>query len=76
MSIESIGKAEAFLFIGFIFFLAIVIVSGIILHDINKSGCKSDSNIKNAHKFTAWLVGISSAAAGISLLIFIFILVA
>ena len=56
------------LVVAFIFSLAVVILTGRILDDINKSGSKSDARIQNAHKWAAWAVGISSAAAGISLI--------
>lgn len=64
-------KSKVYLIIGFIIFLAIVIISGRILNEINLSGCKSDSHIKIAHTWTAWVVGISSTAAGILLILFI-----
>jgi hypothetical protein len=68
-----IFKTEFYLIISFIVFLVMVIISGRILNEINKSSC-TDPNIKTAHKWTAWAVGISSAAAGISLIAFIAIL--
>ena len=65
------------LVIAFIIFMALVIISGRILYDINKSSCRnSDSHIQDAHKWTAWTVGLSSAGAGLALIGIILIIVA
>ena len=63
-----IYKLEFYLIAVFIVFLIIVIVSGRILNKINDSSCKSNSDIKVAHRWAAWAVGISATAAGLSLL--------
>lgn len=63
-------KTQIYSFISFIIFLIIVIISGRILNKINESNC-TDPNIKDAHKWAAWTVGLSATAAGISLIIFI-----
>lgn len=64
--------------IAFIIFLALVILTGRILYDINQSStnCKnSDPHIQNAHAWAAWGVGISSAGAGLALIGFILVIV-
>jgi len=68
-----LGKIEVYLFMMFIVFLIIVIVSGRILNEINLSK-SSDSHIKIAHRWAAWSVGISATAAGLSLIAFIALL--
>lgn len=65
------------LIIALIIFLVLVIVSGRILNEINKSSCHtSDANIQIAHKWAAWAVGISSVAAGLVVIGIILIIVA
>ena len=64
-------KTEVYLIFSFIIFLIIVIVSGRILNEINLSKCNTDKNIKIAHKWATWAVGISAAMAGLSLIAFI-----
>ncbi|XWV25471.1 putative ORFan [Tupanvirus deep ocean] len=64
-------KSKVYLIIGFVIFLVIVIISGRILNEINLSSCTSDSHIKIAHSWAAWVVGISSTVAGILLILFI-----
>lgn len=67
----SMIKTQIYLAIAFIIFLVIIIISGRILDDINKSSCGADPRIANAHKWAAWVVGLASAAAAITLIIFI-----
>lgn len=66
-------KLQINLFITFVVFLAIVVMVGRILNQINLSGVKSNSNIESAHRWAAWGVGLSSAGAGLSLLGFVLI---
>lgn len=69
-------NVSIYLIIAFILFLAIVIVSGRILNEINltSSSCRSDSHIQSAHKWAAWTVGISATGAGLALLALIVII--
>ena len=65
------------LIIAFIIFLVLVIISGRILNEINKSKCHtSDANIQIAHKWAAWAVGISTAGLALVLIGIILIIVA
>jgi hypothetical protein len=69
-------KIGIVLVISFIVSLTIVIISGRILDDINKSGQKtSNTYIANAHKWAAWTVGISSALTGLTLIAFILLII-
>jgi uncharacterized BrkB/YihY/UPF0761 family membrane protein len=70
-AVPGLGKIEIFLVVGFILFLIVLIISGRILNEINKSSCKSDSNIKDAHKWAAWTVGISVVGVFITLVVLI-----
>jgi uncharacterized membrane protein len=51
--------------------ISVIIVSSYILSDINgtTTTCAEDENIKAAHKKTAWVVGLSSAALGMMVLL-------
>ena len=69
----TIVKTEIYLAVCIIIFLVIVILSGVILYEINKSGCK-DSHIVEAHKWAAWAVGLSSVGAGLAIIAFIAII--
>jgi ABC-type cobalamin transport system permease subunit len=70
---EGVAKTQVSLFIAFVIFLVVVIISGRILNELNltTSSCKSDNHIKDAHKWAAWAVGISSTGAGLCLIGFI-----
>ena len=63
--------------IAFIIFLILVIISGRILYDINKSSCKNtDAHLQDAHSWTAWTVGLASFGAGLTLIGIILIILA
>lgn len=64
-------KVQVYLFIAFVIFLVLVIISGRILDDINNAQCQSDANLKNASQWTKWFLGISVAAMGLALIAFI-----
>jgi len=74
--VEGRLKIGAVLLISSIISLILVIISGKILDDINKSGQKSaNTYIQNAHKWAAWTVGISSTLTGLTLIAFILLMV-
>lgn len=54
----------------FIVVLTVVIISGRILGQINKSAsnCRTDENIENAKNLTGWIVALSSTTAALILL--------
>ena len=60
--IGAVIKFEVALFVFAVIFLVVLIISGRILAQINKSSCNSDSNIRDAHKWTAWVVALMSIA--------------
>lgn len=70
---ESAFKTQAYLFIAFILFLVITIVTGHILNKINlaSAACKAEPHIAVAHKWSAWAVAISSTGMALSLIVFI-----
>jgi len=63
-------KSIFYLVITFIIFLVVLILSGRILNLINlsSSACRSNSDIKTAHKWAAWAVGITSVGTGLTFL--------
>lgn len=75
---KSLFGREITLAITLIIFLIIVIVTGKILHEINKSKCfaSGDQNILVAHKWCAWAVGISSTGMALTLILFLVLLFA
>lgn len=71
---KKVAKIQTGAFMAFIVLLVLIIVSGRILNMINRSKetCKTDDEyIKIARKWSIWSVGLSSAAAFVSLCIFI-----
>ena len=70
---ESAFKTQAYLFIAFILFLVVVIITGKILNEINlsSSACKAEPHIAVAHRWSAWAVGISATGATLALIAFI-----
>lgn len=66
-----LSQTQIYLIIAFITFLIFIIISGRILNELNLSKSKTDSNIKSAHKWAAWSVGIFSTLAVLSLTGFI-----
>lgn len=72
---ESIAKMSIELVITFVIFLVLLIVSGRILNEINLSKCSNDPNIKIAHKWTSWAVGISTTGVLVTIVLFILMFV-
>lgn len=54
-----------------IVFLILIIFSGRILNEINKSNCKTDANITSAHRWASWAVGLSTMGLIISVVFII-----
>lgn len=57
--------------IALVIFLAILIITGRILAKINASNCKEDEHIKEAKKWSAWSVGLSSTGLVLSLVVLV-----
>ena len=70
-AVTGIIKTQIILFIAFIIFLVLVVVSGRILDDINKSSCKNDLHIANASRWTKVFLAVTTVSMGLTLIAFI-----
>ena len=67
----ALGKFAFFSIIGFIISLTLLIMFGRILNKLNESSCYThspDDDLKSAHRWAAWGVGIAAASTALFLL--------
>ena len=65
------GKTQIYLAIAFVLFLILVIISGRILDDLNKTKCTADAYLDNSKKWSKYFLAVSTIGMILALIGFI-----